>query len=58
MKLTWNPQNDFRKPKGKQSDEVLPFISTFNPNNLSVSNSFNFSNLANLSVSKHQTYKQ
>ena len=33
------PQNDLRKTKEKQTDEVLPFISTFNQNNLSVYNS-------------------
>ena len=33
-----NPQNELRKPKEKQTDEVLPFISTFNPNNLPVYN--------------------
>ena len=26
-------ENGLRKPKEKQTDEVLPFISTFNPNN-------------------------
>ena len=30
------PQNELRKPKEKQTDEVLSFISTFNPNNSSV----------------------
>ena len=32
------PQNELRKPKEKQSDEVLPFISSFNPNNPSAFN--------------------
>ena len=27
------PQNELRKPKEKQIDEVLPIISAFNPNN-------------------------
>ena len=27
------PQNELRKPKGQQTDEVVPFVSTFNPNN-------------------------
>ena len=27
-------RNELRKPKENQKDEVLPFISTFNPNNL------------------------
>ena len=32
------PQNDLRKPKEKQTDEVLPSISTFNRNNPPVYN--------------------
>ena len=31
-------QNELRKPKEKQTDEVLPSISTFNPNNSAVYN--------------------
>ena len=30
------PQNELGKPKEKRTDEVLSFISTFNPNNSSV----------------------
>ena len=32
------PQNELRKPKEKQADEVSLFISTFNPNNSPVYN--------------------
>ena len=32
------PQNELEKSKNKQTGEVLPFISTFNPNNLPVYN--------------------
>ena len=32
------PQNELIKPNEKQTDEVLPFISTFNPNNPPVYN--------------------
>ena len=32
------PQNELRKPKEKQIDDVLPFVSTFNPNNSPVYN--------------------
>ena len=32
------PQNEIKKPKEKQTDEFLPFISTFNPNNLPLYN--------------------
>ena len=32
------PQNEFRKAKEKQRNEILPLISTFNPNNPPVYN--------------------
>ena len=32
------PQNELRKPKEEQKDDVLPFISTFNSNNVPVIN--------------------
>ena len=43
LKKTSNiPQHKLRKPKEKQTHEVLPFISTFNPNNPPVYNAMNF----------------
>ena len=35
------PENELRKPKLKQTDDVLPFISTFNYCNQSVYNTIN-----------------